>query len=265
MEVIILDYVVTIDKFEGPLDLLLHLLRQSKIEISDIKVSVIAKQYVNYIKQMENMNLEVASEYLEMAATLIYLKSKKLLPLAKLSFNDDPEDTSINSEEELKRRLMEYERHKNTVEDFRTLEEIRSNQYSKLATELPLPENYKPILEKNRDVYDLLSAFNKMLRRYKIAKPVTTTIKPSKYTIEERIDKLAKQIETKDNYTFEELFLEDKSREYLVVTFFAILELAKQQLIIIDQDENFETIHIKRYIKSDTEELVVDFSNIGDV
>ena len=128
-----------IGDFEGPLDLLLHLIKKSKMEIFDIEISKITNEYLKYIEAMSEMNLDIASEYLVMAAELVEMKSRKLLP----NKNDDEEDSELEEdpEEELKRRLIEYKKYKESTETFRSLEEKRANYYTKA------PESLKNYLD----------------------------------------------------------------------------------------------------------------------
>ena len=150
---------ILIGDFEGPLDLLLHLIKKSKMEIFDIEISKITEEYIKYINSMKELNLDIASEYLVMASELIEIKSKKLLPIKEEK--EDEED--INPEEELKRRLIEYKKYKESTEVFRNLEEKRSYYYTKS------PENMKKYsLEKlendgNVSLFDLLDSFKKLL------------------------------------------------------------------------------------------------------
>ena len=122
-----------IGDFEGPLDLLLHLIKKSKMEIFDIEISEITNQYINFIKEMEEMNLDIASEYLVMASELIEMKSRKLLPNSK---EEDEEVIEENPEDELKRRLLEYQKYKESTEVFRNLEENRNSYYTKAPESL---------------------------------------------------------------------------------------------------------------------------------
>ena len=151
-----------IGDFEGPLDLLLHLIKKSKMEIFDIEISEITNQYLKFIEEMNEMNLDIASEYLVMAAELIETKSKKLLP-QKEEENEEVEE--VNSEEELKRRLYEYQKYKESTSEFRKLEENRNSYYTKAPESL---KNYSEEIIENDgsvSVMDLLEAFQKLLER----------------------------------------------------------------------------------------------------
>ena len=230
-----------IGDFEGRLDLLLHLIKKSKMEIFDIEISEITNQYLNYINQMSEMNLDIASEYLVMAAELIEMKSRKLLP----NKDEELEEDEINPEEELKRRLVEYKKYKESTDVFRMLEENRSSYYTKAPESL---KNYS--LEKLENdgsvgVMDLLDAFQKLLERQQFNKPVNTKIARKELSVKERVAKIRDVLKIQKRVNFIELF-EDFSKPYVVVTFLSVLEMAKNKEITLRQDNNFSDIYLER-------------------
>lgn len=232
---------ILIGDFEGPLDLLLHLIKKSKMEIFDIEISKITEEYIKYINSMKELNLDIASEYLVMASELIEIKSKKLLPIKEEK--EDEED--INPEEELKRRLIEYKKYKESTEVFRNLEEKRSYYYTKS------PENMKKYsLEKlendgNVSLFDLLDAFQKLLERREASKPRNTKIARKEMSVKERVVKIRDILRAKKKVSFIELF-DDFSKPYVVVTFLSVLEMVKGREINIKQDNNFGDIYLER-------------------
>ncbi len=232
---------ILIGDFEGPLDLLLHLIKKSKMEIFDIEISKITEEYIKYINSMKELNLDIASEYLVMASELIEIKSKKLLPIKEEK--EDEED--INPEEELKRRLIEYKKYKESTEVFRNLEEKRSYYYTKS------PENMKKYsLEKlendgNVSLFDLLDAFQKLLERREASKPRNTKIARKEMSVKERVVKIRDILRVKKKVSFIELF-DDFSKPYVVVTFLSVLEMVKGREINIKQDNNFGDIYLER-------------------
>ncbi len=232
---------ILIGDFEGPLDLLLHLIKKSKMEIFDIEISKITEEYIKYINSMKELNLDIASEYLVMASELIEIKSKKLLPTKEEK--EDEED--INPEEELKRRLIEYKKYKESTEVFRNLEEKRSYYYTKS------PENMKKYsLEKlendgNVSLFDLLDAFQKLLERREASKPRNTKIARKEMSVKERVVKIRDILRVKKKVSFIELF-DDFSKPYVVVTFLSVLEMVKGREINIKQDNNFGDIYLER-------------------
>ncbi len=231
-----------IGDFEGPLDLLLHLIKKSKMEIFDIEISEITNQYLKFIEEMNEMNLDIASEYLVMAAELIEIKSKKLLP-QKEEENEEVEE--VNSEEELKRRLYEYQKYKESTSEFRKLEENRNSYYTKAPESL---KNYSQEIIENDgsvSVMDLLDAFQKLLERQNFNKPLNTKIARKELSVKERVVKIRDILKEKKRVNFIELF-DDFSKPYVVVTFLSVLEMAKNKEITLKQDNNFSDIYLER-------------------
>jgi segregation and condensation protein A len=241
-------YNVKIDTFEGPLDLLLHLINRLEIDIYDIPVSEITDQYLTYIHTMKELHLDVASEYLVMAATLLAIKSKMLLPKYEeekvedeLEFNyeEDPRD-------ELVERLIEYRKYKEAAEDLKSLEEERNLMFSKPPSDLS--ELSKDIrvekVDLNVSIYDMLGAFQKLMRRKKLQKPLATKIARQEISIEKRMEEILDELKNfKGKKSFFELF-PFPHKEHIVVSFLAILELMKRQEIHIEQEQNFSEIFV---------------------
>ena len=231
-----------IGDFEGPLDLLLHLIKKSKMEIFDIEISEITNQYLNYIKSMTDMNLDTASEYLVMASELIEMKSKKLLPKSE----EKEEDEEVEDPEVvLKRRLVEYQKYKESTNVFRDLEKNRSSYYTKAPESLKKYSLEKLENDGSVDVYDLLDAFQKLLERQEFNKPKNTKIARKELSIKERIVKIRDILRVNKRVNFVELF-DDFSKPYVVVTFLSVLEMVKSREINIKQDNNFSDIYIER-------------------
>lgn len=231
-----------IGDFEGPLDLLLHLIKKSKVEIFDIEISDITNKYLNYIKEMSDMNLDIASEYLVMAAELIEIKSRKLLPIKK---EDEDTEEEINPEEELKRRLIEYKKYKESTEVFKELEEKRSNYYTKAPEILQKYSNEKFENDGSVGVVDLIEAFKKLLERQEYNKPMNTKITRKEMSVKERSAKIREILKVRKKLKFIELF-DDFSKPYVVVTFLSVLEMVKNREINIKQDNNFSDIYLER-------------------
>ena len=231
-----------IGDFEGPLDLLLHLIKKSKMEIFDIEISEITKEYLNYIKEMTDMNLDIASEYLVMAAELIEMKSRKLLPNKK---DEEEKEEDENTEEELKRRLIEYKKYKESTEVFRNLEENRANYYTKAPESLKQYSSEKLENDGSVGIFDLLDAFQKLLERQEYNKPKNTKITRKELSVKERVAKIRDILKVHKKINFIELF-DNFSKPYVVVTFLSVLEMAKNREINIKQDNNFSDIYLER-------------------
>ncbi len=243
-----MQYKVKIDAFEGPLDLLLHLINTLEIDIYDIPVAEITEQYMLYIHTMKELQLDVASEYLVMAATLLSIKSGMLLPkheeeLEEDDFGFEPEE---DPRDELMRRLIEYRKYKEAADDLRHMEEERSKVFTKPPSDLSAyaAEPASGSDSVNVTIYDMLGAFQKMMRRKKLQKPLQTKIARQEIPIEKRMDEILDEFRRNPRRRkFTELFPSDQ-KDHLVVTFLAILELMKNNSIMIEQEENFSDIYI---------------------
>ncbi len=231
-------YVTKINEFEGPLDLLLHLIKKSNIDIYDISLSDITDQYLEYIHQMEELNLDIASEYLVMATELLEYKSRSLLPK---KIEDDKEEE--DPKEELIKRLVDYKKYKEITSEFKKLEDIRSEIYTKTPSNINEYDE-KVINNSELSVNDLISAFKKFIDRKEYEKPLNTKITTKELSVSDRIIKIKEILKTKNEVNFIDLF--DKlTKEYVVVTFLSILEMSKNKEIEIKQDNNFGNIIIK--------------------
>lgn len=232
-----MDYKIILDEFEGPLDLLLHLIKQSNISIYDISIDLITKQYMDYINKMEDLNLNIASEYLIMAAELIEIKSSSLLPKPEISEDEYEED----KREKLISRLVEYEQYKKITESFKKLENLRKEVFTKNHSDLTEFEiGEKPQMEP-LDLSVLMNAFNEFLKRKEDEKPLNTKITNKEYSVDKRSHEIKTLLKEKKKINFYDLF-EISSRDYIVVTFLSILNLAKKQELEILQDKNFNNI-----------------------
>lgn len=232
-------YEVSLPEFEGPLDLLLHLIKKEDVDIFNIDIDKITKQYLEYINIMENLNLDIASEYLIIAAELMEIKANNLLP-KKNNENEDIEDEE-NTKDNLINRLIEYEQYKKVTNTFKDLEEYRSIVYTRTTDELI---NYKE--EKNNTSFDfnlndLVEAFNNFLKRKELDKPLNTKIAKKDYSVNKRCEEIKNILKIKKKITFTDLF-DNYNKDYIVVTFLSILSLSKKGEIILKQDHNFNNI-----------------------
>ena len=232
-----MEYEVKIDAFEGPLDLLLHLIKESKVDIWDIKIVDITDQYLNYIRSMEKLNLNIASDYLVMASELMEMKSKLLLPRTKLEEETEEEDPR----EKLIQRLIEYQKYKDMTKNFKELEENRHEFYTKPPESLKEYTDEGVITNTDLSLDDLMKAFQKFLERKEAEKPLATTVTKKEITVEERRTSIRKILKEKKKVDFFELF-DVLTKEYIVVTFLAVLEMARKQELTIYQENNFDNI-----------------------
>ena len=230
---------VEINDFSGPLDLLLHLIKSNKMDIYDINIELITREYIDYINNNKDLTIDACSEYLVMASELIHLKSKLLLHHE----DEDDEEYEINNEEELRDRLLEYQKIKDMANDFRVLEERRSYVYTKLPSNL---NEFREEAKLNTDITlnDLLNAFEEFLKRQKSKKPSVTTVTKKEFSVEERNNSIRKIIKDRGKINFLDLF-DNISKPYVIITFLSILDLSKKSEIIITQDKNFGEIYLE--------------------
>ncbi|WP_342614125.1 segregation/condensation protein A [Peribacillus frigoritolerans] len=241
-------YNIKIDAFEGPMDLLLHLINRLEIDIYDIPMADITDQYLSYIHTMQHLELDVASEYLVMAATLLAIKSKTLLPKheGELMMDEDGEMFEEDPRDELVEKLLEYKKYKNAAEEFKGMEEERSLIFTKPPSDLSVyvKEAESDKQELNISLYDMLGALQKLLRRQKIQKPLYTKVTKQEISIEKRMDEIMIELQSiKGKKSFFELF-SLPVKEHIVITFMAVLELMKLNEIIVEQEDNFSDIMI---------------------
>ena len=235
-----MEYKFKINEFEGPLDLLLHLVKQSEMDIMDIEIVKLTDQYLEYINAMEKFNLNIASEYLVLASNLMYLKSKALLP--KQEEEEEIEDGFFETKEELEQRLLEYKRYKEVTSAFKTLEDARSNIYTKTPSNLKEYKGDNITLSDDITINDLVEAFKKYLERKELNKPINTKVTTREISIKERRNSIRNILKERKRVEFFDLF-EEFSKPYVVVTFLSVLEMAKEKELIIKQENNFEKIY----------------------
>jgi len=234
-----MNYEVSLEQFEGPLDLLLHLIKEANISIYDINIEDIAKQYLDYIQRVEELNLSIASEYLVMAAELIEMKSRLLLPKKEV----DTEEDETNDRDNLINRLIEYQKYKDITSKFKNLEKERTYIHTKNPTKIDI-DNKVHIDDSNKmDVNLLIEAFQKYLERKKEEKPLNTTVTKKEMSVHDRCIKIRSILKEKNKVTFDELF-DTINIPYVVVTFLSILEMVKKEEIELIQQNNFDNIII---------------------
>lgn len=240
-----MDYSIKIDAFEGPLDLLLHLIKKDNIKIIDIDIDKITKQYLDYINKMEELNIDVASAYLVMASELLEIKSISLLPnTSNTVLEEDEEVDNANTKEKLIERLLEYEKYKNITSTFRDLEDTRSEIFIKSPENR---HNYTETVLTNELGYDansLYNAFMEFLKRKNMEKPITTKVATKEYSIKKRTSEIRGLLTIRKQVKFRELF-NNFNKDYVIVTFLSILDMAKNKELTINQSNNFEEITLK--------------------
>lgn len=243
---------VKLDVFEGPLDLLLHLIKTLEIDIYDIPIADVTYQYMNYIKTMQTLQLDVAGDYIVMAATLMSIKSKLLLPKEELTLEDEEgEGEGADPRAALVAQLLEYRKFKYAATVLKEKEEDRGNYFTKEPSNLDEFKEDIPLLEPNEvNTFDLFLAFHDILERRKKSGPKETTIRTDHNTVEDKIafiGSLMKNLPLNQGVPFASLFV-TFSRSEIVTTFMALLELIKSRKIIAIQEENYQPIFLYNQI-----------------
>ena len=254
-------YPIRLQNFEGPLDLLLYLIRKNELNIYDIPIALVTEQYLQYIELMQELNLDVAGEFLVMAATLIHIKSRTLLPRP-------PTEAELAAEEEdpreaLVRRLIEHQRFKAAAELLHERETVRSAQWTRSDASVAdvTGEDVEPELEV--DLFTLLAAFRGVLDRARQRPRVL--LPPEQISIESRIDVLLTRLSETEACGFEDLFGDVSSRGDLIVTFLALLEMIRLKLVRIFQAGPFGEIRVyKRARPADAPHPIKDPEDVHD-
>jgi segregation and condensation protein A len=235
-------YAIKIDNFEGPLDLLCHLIDKNKMDIYDIKINEIADQYIEYLNQMEEMNLDIASEFIMMASTLIYLKSKSLLPKQE-------EAEEELTEEELIQRIIEYKKYKEIIKKLKVNYEENSKIFlgNQEQIELPkkriekeydkdlIPNLYKTLLEKNEEKIN------------KNAENIEKIAITDNYTVTSKVKEMFKALIKNNKFVFNKLFsLKEHNKQEVVTAFSGLLEMSKRDKVNTKQEDLFEDIIVEK-------------------
>ena len=237
-------YNVKLDAFEGPLDLLLHLINRLEIDIYDIPMAELTKQYMEHIRAMQVLELNEVSEYLVMAATLLAIKSKMLLPIhEEETFEADLEVDLADPREELVTKLLEYRKYKEAAQQLQQFEQSRSLFYTRPPSDFSNAEIKKqPVLfEETASIYDMLGAFQKMLKRKQLQKPLSTKITRAEISVKDRMEYVFNSLKVRGGKVrFFSLFEEEVEKSVIIVTFLSLLELMKRQVISVVQEQNFD-------------------------
>lgn len=232
-----------LEEFSGPLDLLLHLVRINQMDIYEVNIKEIIDQYLEFINSLDKTNIDVSSEYLVMAAELLHLKSKMLI---NTQMDEDEEDIyEIESEEDLRDKLIEYEKYKKVCDNFKNLENNRQEYYTKIPESLSEYSEGEKLVNSDVDLEDLVNAFLEMQKRLFYKKPVTTRVTKKEISIKDRIFEIRNILNTRRKLEFTELF-DTFTREDVVVTFLSLLDMTKSNEILLTQEKVFGNIYIEK-------------------
>jgi segregation and condensation protein A len=241
------EYEVKLDLFEGPLDLLLYLVMKAEVDIINLPVAQITSQFLDYLDLMRELNIDIAADYLHMAATLTYLKARELLPPTEADGLMQPEE-GIYNREELVRQLLEYQKFKQAAGAFKNFEAEQIHLFKR-----GVPETIEAFAPGEDSVdfgtlslFDILSAFKRVIERAKNEDAYRQTVLADNVKIDERIEHVLSVLTDSPEVRFEELFSDDLRKMVIVVTFMAILELVKMQEIVFRQEERFGPIMVMR-------------------
>ncbi len=233
------DIRIKLQSFEGPLDLLVHLIKKNQVNVYDIPIALVTDQYLKYLDLMQELNLDVASEFLVMAATLIHIKSRMLLPRPSPTLLDEGEE---DPRDLLVQRLLEHQKFKAAAELLHDRETLRSAQWTRPDSRIEalVGEEYEPELEV--DLFGLLAAFRLVLERARERPPVP--LPPEQVSIETRIEQLLERLSETEACGFEDLFQDAATRADMIVTFLAMLEMIRLKLIRVFQPGHTGAIRI---------------------
>ncbi|MAV84225.1 MAG: chromosome segregation protein ScpA [Puniceicoccaceae bacterium] len=237
------DFAIRLPTFEGPMDLLLYLIRRSEVDIYDIPIERVTEQYIEILGSMETLDLELAGEFFVMASTLMYIKSRMLLPKKDQGSNEDVEDDDIDPRWELVQQLLEYRKFKEAAEDIRKLILSSNDLISRVGPRDALEAVERPL--KPVDRVDLWNIFNSVLRR--LAERIDEgQINAEQVTVADRMELVLHRIKHKDNFLFSDLFESSTTITTIVATFLAVLELTRLDKITLKQDRSFADIRCMR-------------------
>jgi len=243
-----LSYKVKLEKFEGPLDLLLYLIKKSELDIYDIPIAIITKQYLEYIKLLKDLNLEIAGDFLVMASTLIQIKSSMLLPSRH---EDNPDEEIEDPRAELIRRLVEYSRYKEAALHLNEQKLLGRELFARSFLSQELQSEELPAEPLELDLFALIEAFRGIIA--KAPHESFHEVCAESISIAERINEILSLLQEKEFIAFAELFEKCSDRDYIVATFMAILELCKLKLIRVRQQEQYGEIWIRPAVIEDTD------------
>ena len=234
-----MSFTVETTKFDGPLDLMLHLIKEQQLDIFDLDMEVLTDQYINYLQTMEKLELEIESEYLVELATLIEYKSKKLLPKKIEELEDDYEE---DPKERIVRRLLEYQKYKEVSSELLEAFNQRQEQFAKpLSIDSINTNNLVDDQKLEGNPYDLLKAMTRVLRRMELSKPIETKLTAKEISTEDRILEIKSRLSTlPKTFNFENLVSDCHNVHEVIVTFLAILDMAKDHYLVFSTDDNDE-------------------------
>jgi segregation and condensation protein A len=237
------EYKVKFEVFEGPLDLLLYLIKKEEVDIYEVNLTKLATQFIEYIEMMREFDLEIAGEFLVMASTLMYIKSRELLPVDQRAETEEEEE-GTDPRWELIRQLVEYKKFKDAAAQLQTLEARQEGVFPRVPGKLEF-ETEAPAPKPDVSIFDLLNAVNVVLKRFE-KRDTARDIFEDKWTVSEKIEAIVRVLASRESVRFSELFEDATSRSEVVCTFLALLELIRLRQLVCLQAAEFAEIEIRR-------------------
>jgi len=237
------EYKVKFEVFEGPMDLLLYLVKKEEVDIYEVNLTKLAREFIEYVDLMREFDIDIAGEFLVMASTLMYIKSKELLPVDQ-QVQADEEDEGEDPRWELIRKLVEYKKFKDAAEKLGTLEYEQEDVYPRLPAkqQFEMPEDRGPELRVS--IFDLINAVNDVIKRVEVRNAGVSQIQDEQFTVAEKIQVLCDRLANQASFAFSDLFASAASRNEVVVTFMALLELIRLKQLKIEQETSFGEIMV---------------------
>jgi segregation and condensation protein A len=239
------EYKVKLEVFEGPLDLLLYLIKRDEVDVYDISIERITTQYLEYLETFRMLDLEIAGEFVSMAANLIYIKSRNLLPL-----HEQPPEEEAEEEDprwDLIRQLIEYKKFKDAASQLHQRELVQEGLIARIPNK-PEFSDADTLLKSEVSIFDLISAFQKVLRKIEARREDLREIFEENFTVSDKIDVILRMVQTDNPMIFSRIFASAASRTEIVVTFLALLELIRMKQMRVVQDSPFAEIEIRRIV-----------------
>jgi len=249
---------IKIEQFEGPLDLLLHLIKKNEMDIWNIQISQITEQYLSVLDAMKSLNLDVAGDFLVMASTLLHIKSRLLLPASEEA--DEGEEEEEDPRAELVRRLLEYKKYKEAAETLESRPLLGRDQFARAEND-PQLEQVDDAGFETVGLFDMVEAFRQVLAE--CADDVVHEIDMERLSITDRINTILSTLQERGGVTFREMFSETPDRNEVVVTFLAMLELVKMRLVQLMQNRQYETIWLYPRESEDPENPTLEEDHFG--
>ena len=238
-----MNYEIHLENFDGPMDLLLHFVKETKLDIYEIQMSSIIENYLDYINSLKHLNIDIGSDFLLMASSLLHLKSKMLI--GKTQVEEESEDEfNITSEEDLKNKIIEYEKYKKVISKLQNLEDKRKEVYTKRPENMKEYQVMSELINEGLTLDDLKKALLNVQRRMHYKEPVETRITKKEISVEKQMNKIRDVLKIRKKMLFEEFF-DDYAKDYVIATFLALLEMTKKKEIILRQTTNFDSIEVE--------------------